>query len=436
MSEGASTPEVVAETITPQSEKLLKTDADFLGTKGLGFSSRKYGELSASLDNLKLEERQYNEATYIERQQLHEEFGGGFDSLGKRNPLAEPRFLTRRGPRAGGMTPELVEKEKRAKRLRDLQWGDSKRRGFGWEIRRLEEGVILEESKRSDMEDLAIATSKIHEGVKSIKNREISSKLSPADSFLEIGARDPVASEVERGKKVTNEVWFHTTGHLNQTIDNGGLATQAWIEKHDPDYFEILVTNSIARGLEKQGKGRIDSNLSSPLNQVDRDRIYFQENSISEFYGSAVIAYAPEDILADTNLYFVPPNAKGFWSHERVVSDISDLESDSIPPNGDSDLCLPLEKAYIAVPKEEYIKTCEKLLENGYDAAWIRQRVISYRGYGEEHFKGQKLAAQEIKRRINQSRQIKQKQNYAAIGNPKAKLIDYPNVCQLVTIAS
>lgn len=417
----------MAESATPDTIPSASIDSPsksnfLLGMNDWGFSTERLSDLAASLEQKELEYRQHKEALSLERQQLEHELGDRRSRI-----TGQPRVFVGEKTR----NQELIDKEER---LRQFGFGnDIELLKFNGKISKLKREVIFEEEKRSDDSDLKAVVENFRGDKAVVLNRIVQPRNAPGDSFLEISGKDASLSEVEVGEDVTQEVWFHTTNHINKIIDNGGLATQAWIEKHDPDYYARLVENSTARGKEKVGSGSIDPNLSSPLNESDRDRVFFRANAI-ENYGSTIIAYSPEDILADTNLYFMPVGPRHM--DERVVSDAVDLNSDSILPNGESDLCLPLEKAYVAVPKRDFRAVCVKFLEAGYSVDWIEEHVFSYRGHGEETYDGRRAACEEIKRRITKERQTRPEKNFAVIGNPMAISEARPNVCQLVTIAS
>ncbi|HWA51973.1 MAG TPA: hypothetical protein VG895_02905 [Patescibacteria group bacterium] len=389
--ESAVSVETVATNASSQVEKLLKTEADFLGTKPMGFDARRYGELNARLESAQLQRNQTYQADLLDR---------------KNNPNRLKASL--------GNTQY-------SKRLSSLDK----------EVKDLDREINEEELKRSDSEDLAIAVSRVHGVVKNTFGIELSSKLAPGDSFLEMAGREPVQREEDKGEKVSHEVWFHTTRHLGHIIETGGLATQSWMERHDPEYFSLHQENS-----SKNNFKGIDYDKWSPMQEEDKDRIFFSVDTHFDGmdYGNNIIAYAPEDILADNNLYFYEGKF-GKFPYERVVSDVCDTENDSVPPNGDSDLLLPLGNAYIGVPKSDYQKTCIQLLKNGYSEGWIREHTLSYRGNIYEH-KGQIVAANEIKRRINNKRLEEGNKRFTAVGNPNAKTPEFPNIRQLVTIAS
>lgn len=220
-------------------------------------------------------------------------------------------------------------------------------------------------------------------------------------------------------------VWFHSTNHLGRMLENGGLSTQSWLKKHDPDYYD----RTLVEGSRSTGENW------SPLQSSDKNLMFFSNNAVHD-YGRYIVGFKPVDVVG-SGLYFRfgDKNGKGdeegftLFPKEITVSDVCDSDSNQFPKtDAISELQIPLDNAVIGVPRGEYKQKCREFLLAGYSPEWVNEHVFSYRAgdwvknpdqQGSAGIRQGKLdAAEEIKRRFSKKSEVGNKLRVFTVVSP------------------
>lgn len=389
----------------------------YLGMTDIGFDSAKLQELEQELSeiNQRIPERQ--SSVVEERRNLIYELYS--DEEIQKDPR-KSRWV-KGTERTGPVQPDLTREERTQKtdRLLALNFplGETGVTSLLNKRRSLETQIETEKLKKPDSLEL----DEVYEALRREgKLPEVKHDVNSDDVILSKANSPPFeltvpidSRTVAVKEKAIGEIWFHSTNHLAMIVNSGGLGTQSWIQKNTPEYYQLMVENSGARGGDIK-----DASLRSPLIEEDANVIYFRPGVV-ETYGTNIIAYDPSDLLLDTDLFFVREGR--MHVEERLISDVCNREGDDLRTGDDtSSLHISLDKAYIAVDKSDYSKTVRQFLLSGYSREWIAQHVFSYRGVGVKFFDAQHAAVNEIKRRIETSRQKQDEtRKIIAVPNPQ-----------------